>query len=557
MPLRHRLLILTMLATVLAPDGRAQASGTATRKPATATRPAATGTSSPSTRSGTAAGSATGRSTTRAGSSTAKPAVASAAKRPAPRATSGATRVAIKAAAPASRDGLQDYLNELMRTATNAGHWGVMVVSLSRGDTLYAYNADELLLPASTMKLYTSAIALERYGPAHQFRTEVLRDGALLESGTVRGNLVLKGAGDPSFAPRYADWNRGARPLDSLADLVARAGVRRVTGDIVGDASAFDGERVPAGWRTRYLQASYAARVSALSFNENLAHITVRPSTRGAVVAFAQPVSGLTLRSTVTVRPNSRSASIRVWQDTLTQQFKVSGWIGSRSAVRTYQVVVEQPERYVAAAFRAALEARGIVVDGDVRVGAATPGAQRITAWASPTLGQLVTKMNGESNNHFAELLFRNAARAGGAVGSAQIANESLRTFLSDRVGVDPAAVYAADGSGLSTLDRVTPRSMVLLLAYSAKAPWGDVLRASLPVAGRTETLRGRMRYTAAQGNLRAKTGTTGEVTSLGGFVRARNGEELAFSFLYNGRELWRARAAIDAMGVTLANFSR
>src|SRR5690606_8969157 len=125
------------------------------------------------------------------------------------------------------------------------------------------------------------------------------------------------------------------------------------------------------------------------------------------------------------------------------------------------------------------------------------------------------------------------------------------------RVGVSPDAVYAADGSGLSTLDRVTPRAMVKLLAYANAAPWGSILRESLPVAGRTETLRTRMRRTAAQGNLRAKTGTTNEVTSLGGYVTAENGEKLAFSFIYNGRDLWRAREAIDAMGATLAAFSR
>ena len=548
--------ILSLLFAALlsaAPAGGLAQTPTGTKAPTKAPTKAAT--KAPST--APARTSTTSTATTR--SSTARPTVAAAAKRPAPRATSrsATARATLRAATPTSTPDLREHLASLVREAARSGQWGVMVVSLTRGDTLYAHNADELLLPASTMKLYTSAIALERFGPAHQFRTEVLRSGAVGEGGVVRGDLILKGNGDPSLVPRYVEWNRGAKPLDSLADLVARAGITRVTGDIIGDASAFDGERVPAGWRTRYLQASYAARVSALSYNENLAHITVRPSTRGAQVAFAQPVSGLSLRSTVTIRPNSRSASIRVWQDTLTQQFKVSGWIGARSVVRTYQVVVEQPEQYVAAAFRAALEARGVTVEGRVRGGEAAAGATRVTAWASPPLAQLVAKMNGESNNHFAELLFRNAARVGGAVGSAHIANESLRTFMTDRVGAGAGAVYAADGSGLSTLDRVTPRSMVMLLGYSAQAPWAQVLQASLPVAGRTETLRSRMRYTAAQGNLRAKTGTTGEVTSLGGYVTAKNGEKLAFSFIYNGRELWRARAAIDAMGVTLANFSR
>jgi D-alanyl-D-alanine carboxypeptidase/D-alanyl-D-alanine-endopeptidase (penicillin-binding protein 4) len=103
----------------------------------------------------------------------------------------------------------------------------------------------------------------------------------------------------------------------------------------------------------------------------------------------------------------------------------------------------------------------------------------------------------------------------------------------------------------------VTPRSLVSVLDYSARASWASVFTASLPVAGQTETLKGRMRGAPASGNLRAKTGTTAEVTSLGGYVTAANGEELAFAFMYNGRDRTRAREAIDAMGSTLAAFTR
>jgi D-alanyl-D-alanine carboxypeptidase/D-alanyl-D-alanine-endopeptidase (penicillin-binding protein 4) len=142
-------------------------------------------------------------------------------------------------------------------------------------------------------------------------------------------------------------------------------------------------------------------------------------------------------------------------------------------------------------------------------------------------------------------------------VGSAENANTLLRRFLWEKAGVQPTDVYAADGSGLSTADRVTPRAMVQLLAYAAKAPWHDVLEQSLPVAGRTETLRRRMKYTPAMGNLHAKTGTTNDVASLGGYVTSRDGEQLAFSFIYNGHDRWRAKEAMDAMGATLASYQR
>jgi D-alanyl-D-alanine carboxypeptidase/D-alanyl-D-alanine-endopeptidase (penicillin-binding protein 4) len=182
-----------------------------------------------------------------------------------------------------------------------------------------------------------------------------------------------------------------------------------------------------------------------------------------------------------------------------------------------------------------------------------------VTTISSPPLAELAAIMNRESINHYAELIFRNVARESNpsGIGSATMANAMLRDFLMMRVGSSPADVFAADGSGLSTLDRVTARSLVHLLSYAHRAPWSREFHESLPVAGREETLRLRMRQTPAQGNLHAKTGTTNEVVALSGYVSARDGEVLAFAFLYNGRDRWNARATIDAMGATLAGFAR
>ena len=167
--------------------------------------------------------------------------------------------------------------------------------------------------------------------------------------------------------------------------------------------------------------------------------------------------------------------------------------------------------------------------------------------------------MNRESNNHYAEQIFRSAARGPtrNEPGTAEHAYAQLRAFGESALGVAPGDLMATDGSGLSVLDRVTPRSLVQLMDYAHGAPWGGVFHASLPVAGESETLKSRMRGTAAQGNLHAKTGTTNEVIALSGYVTAENGELLAFAFLYNGTDRWNARETIDAMGPTLAAFSR
>ena len=436
------------------------------------------------------------------------------------------------------------------------GTWGAMVVSLSRGDTLFALAPGARVMPASTMKLFTSALALEVLGPQHRFQTEVLRDGVLAADGTLRGNLVLRGDGDPSMSPRMLGGGPG-EAMQRLAREVAAAGVKRVTGDVIADGSAFDDGRIPDGWRKRYLGASYAARVSALSLNENLVWIVVTPGPKGAIVSTDPVTAGLPIESDVRVVAG-RGGRISAWRRP-DGSIKVKGTIGAKASERRWSLVVEDPALFAAGSLHAQLEALGINVAGKVRSGRGSPVAPRIAMLPSPPLKDIVAQMNGESINLFAELLFRSSARgpARVSVGNAITANNALERFLSGKVGVDSGVVRASDGSGLSTLDRVTARSLVKLLAYGHKATWSPEYHASLPVAGESETLRHRMRFTPAQGNLHAKTGTTNDIISLAGYVTAQNGELLAFAMVYNGRDRWRAKDRIDRVGATLAAFTR
>ena len=433
-----------------------------------------------------------------------------------------------------------------------------MIVSLTRGDTLYSTNAGSLMLPASTMKLFTAALAFDTFGPEHQFTTSVLRDGVLGTDGTLAGKLILRGGGDPGLSTRYFKAPAEG-PMASLARMVAASGIRRVTGDLIADASAFDSKRVPDGWLARYLESGYAARVSALSMNENLATVVITPQPNGSATVVLDPPS-----STVPVINNMRTLagskaarlSIRRLPD---GRIDVRGWIGAKAGSRSYLVVIDDPAPWVAGALRSALAAQGVTVSGQVRTGSASPNAVSVASLSSPPLARLAAAMNRESINHFAELLFRDVAQVASPdrVGSAEFGNTVLRKFMTEKVGAGTSDVTASDGSGLSTLDRVTARSLVQLLSYSHRASWSADFHASLPVAGESELLRHRMRYTPAQGNLHAKTGTTNDVIGLAGYVTARDGEVLAFAFLYNGRDRWNAKDAIDVSGATLAGFAR
>jgi serine-type D-Ala-D-Ala carboxypeptidase/endopeptidase (penicillin-binding protein 4) len=464
--------------------------------------------------------------------------------------------------APHGGDSLADDLAAFLHAKVRSGDWGAMVVSLTRGDTLFAYGAGKSLLPASTMKLFTSALALERLGPSYHFSTDIYRTGSLGADGTLHGDLVIRGGGDPALSSRFIPGDPNA-PMRALARQVLTAGVRRLDGDVIGDPGAFETKDVPDGWLTRYLQASYASRVSALSLNENLLHVVIAPGKDGGPgVVTLQPrtMAYAVLNSTYTVA-GSRSAKLTVGR-TGTGAIAVRGSIGDHAEPHVYVVVVDDPANFVTGAFASALTDVGIDVAGRIRVGPTPADAVRLTSLESPALAELTDVMNRESINHFAELIFRNVARQGDpeGVGSAVMGNALLRDFLLLRVGASPDDVFAADGSGLSTLDRVTARSEVQLLSYAHHASWSREFHESLPVAGaraKDETLRLRMRSTPAQGNLHAKTGSTNDVVALSGYVSAKDGEMLAFSFLYNGKDRANARATIDAMGATLASFSR
>jgi D-alanyl-D-alanine carboxypeptidase/D-alanyl-D-alanine-endopeptidase (penicillin-binding protein 4) len=439
---------------------------------------------------------------------------------------------------------------------TRSGEWGVMVTSVTRGDTLFARNAGAELRPASTMKLFTTGLAFNRFGPEYQFSTDVLRDGPVSSDGTLHGNLILRGDGDPSLSGRFMDGGPNA-PMTALAQRVVAAGIKSVTGDVIGDATAFDDSLIPDGWLTRYLGASYAARVSGLSLNENVVWVAVSPGAGSHAEVALEPMTTTLAVVNKARTVAGRGSSLRMSKrsdGTIT----VTGSIGRSSPTRRYSYIVDKPAMFAAGALRAALQAAGVRIIGSTRLAPTPAAAVKVASLQSTTLARMVSAMNRESINHYAELLFRDGARGPQHIAQGTVANgnSAMNQFLT-RVGADPSAVYNADGSGLSINDRVTARSMVQLLDYAHHASWGPEFHASLPVAGESGTQSKRMKGSPAQGNLHAKTGTTNDVIALAGYVTATDGEVLAFSFLYNGTDRWTAKSTIDVMGETLASFGR
>jgi D-alanyl-D-alanine carboxypeptidase/D-alanyl-D-alanine-endopeptidase (penicillin-binding protein 4) len=357
-----------------------------------------------------------------------------------------------------------------------AAHSAAMALDLTTGAVVFGRNATLSLVPASNEKLPITYAALETLGPDYQIATDVLGQGALVGT-TWRGSLVLQGHGDPTL--NDAGLNR-------LARQVRAAGIRRVTGSVLGDESYFDSRRTAPGWKPSFY------------------------------IAQSEPLSALTVDRT---------------------------WFHTHHS--------SAPAAAAAALFKDALRGQGISVTGPAVRGTASPDAEALAEVLSPQLAQIVRFMDRESDNFTAELLLKQIGAANGTVGTTAAGAAQVRAALA-AAGVPLAEVRIVDGSGLSSLDRLTARAIVGIL----QAAWEDPaikpsFVSALAVAGRTGTLKDRLRRPPARGVVLAKTGTTSIASALSGFVRDR----YVFSVLQNGRPVsytW-ARRAQDRFATVLA----
>jgi D-alanyl-D-alanine carboxypeptidase/D-alanyl-D-alanine-endopeptidase (penicillin-binding protein 4) len=441
--------------------------------------------------------------------------------------------------------------------------WGVVVTSLANDVTLYALNPRRLLVPASTMKIVTLAAAAERLRWDFSYETRLAGVGAL-GAGVLDGDLVVVGTGDPSIE----DWDGAAsRLFQSWGEQLKAAGVRMVTGRVIGDDNAFDDEPLGAGWAWDDLSASYATGVGALQFNENTAQIGVTAgSTVGepASVTIAPQGTSLVVRnqlktSAADVPP---SIAVRRLPGSTTLEVRGSVPVGTARAVRN--ISVDNPTLYFVAALRDALIADGIDIRGpavDIDEIADPPSLDRGTVLVihrSPPLSTLAETMIKLSQNLYAETLLKSLGAAAGA-GTAE-AGRSEAVSVVREWGVTPADLVIADGSGLSRYNLATPAAIVTILTHvdrdeRLRAPF----EAALPVAGRDGTLAQRMRGTAAEGNARAKTGSFSNVRALSGYVHTADDEPLVFSIIANnfGTTADVVEQTMDSIVVRLANFRR
>lgn len=457
---------------------------------------------------------------------------------------------------PASIVTLRSELQEMVQASLSGGaRLSIVVASVDRGDTLYSLSPDLPLAPASNMKIFSTAAALHYLGPDFRFTTPLLMDGQVLE-GTLHGDLVLRGSGDPSISGRMLE--DALAPFDAMAARLEEMGIRRITGDVVGDDGWFDREWLAPAWEEDDRMSWYAAPVGALMFAENMVRVRVAPGARIGDPARLETVPatrGLAMRNEVVTVARGLG---RVRFEHAPDGIVVRGTIPMSGAVVERRMPVVDPANYAAAALLAAIEARGIVVDGGIRTEGVGPRPLQVVAeHVSPPLAELAQVTNHVSHNLFAEALLKTVGRAVSGEGSFRAGGVAVSEILRREMPVDVGAVRVVDGSGLSRPNRASARATVLLLDHLWRSEVADAFVGSLPVAGSAQGLR-RMYDSPAAGNLRAKTGTIRGVSALSGYVTGASGERLVFSIISNGHAAsWRAKALEDRIATRLAAFTR
>ena len=450
-------------------------------------------------------------------------------------------------ASPAPGD-LTSKLDSLLAGFNPHAVVGVLVRSLDRDATLYERNSRLSFNPASNQKLLTSAGALAMLGSDYRFRTEVLALGLRHGQDTLRGDLVLRGGGDPSLEPG---------DLADLADAVRSSGIRTVTGRLRADDFRYDDRRLGAGWSSGGETYYYSAQISALSVGRNVVRIDLFPHSRpgGKLTILQHPVADyLEIDSRLSTGPAKSVASISIRRDRARNRVVLEGSLPSGSGRVRRLVTMEEPQRHAAALFRDALTQREVTVQGPIEWRRTPLAARVIGVHESPPLAEIIALMNKPSDNLMAEMLLKEIGVKQRGKGSARAGAAALAEWLAG-VGVDLGGARINDGSGLSRLDLLTPRAVCQLLQYADTQAWGAAFRDSLPIAGVDGTLRRRMKGTKAEGNVRAKTGTLSHVSALSGYLRSASGERLIFSVMTNNLpdRTTPAKRLEDAIAVALA----
>ena len=466
---------------------------------------------------------------------------------------------------PGTHPALRNSLATILETPdARQALWAVLVKSLASDDVLFAREADRLMMPASTMKLITLAVAAERLGWDYRYETQLLPAGPVVD-GVLRGDLIVRGSGDPTINTNASD----DRPVfESWADTLREAGITAIDGRVIGDDNRVEDATPGYGWSWDDLPYGFATPVGALQHHDNIARLTIRPGSMAGedtLIELDPRASGVRIVNRVVTTWPGGDTEIE-----LTRRrdgaLEIRGWISARASPAYLTASVENPTLFFVRALKETLQRLGTTVSGEAmdiddldEITTSVDGDLRVlTTHRSAPLSDIAATLMTVSQNLYAETLLRTLDEGHPertSAGGRSVVREVLESW-----GIDSSQVIVADGSGLSRYNYVTARTLVEVLQRMHADPrHAAPFLATLPVAAQSGTLKTRLTGTAAAGNLHAKTGSMSNVRALSGYVTSADGEPLVFAILANNfpGPAGPVLAVIDRLVTQLASSTR
>lgn len=393
---------------------------------------------------------------------------------------------------------------------------GIYVESLATKSFKFALKDKQPFIPASNQKILTTASAIINLTPDYRFKTQILTDG-FVKDGVLKGNLYLKGGADPSLS--YED-------LKSFADYLKQIGILKIEGDIIGDNSFFLEEGRGHGWPEKDFEYCFTAPFSALSLNENCLRLELISDKKRVSVKMYPDNEYYEIVNNLAISKKYSDYKVKVEG----RKIYLTGYIKSLSKAEV-SIPVENPSLHTTSAFYKMMKESGIKITGKYHLGKTPPNANTIITHKSQPLKEIIKKANKDSNNFYAEQIFRTLGKEilgkGDTETSATVVINTLK-----KVGIDVSNIRIYDGSGLSKFNQLTPESIAKILSYMYNTPYFFDFYQSLAVAGTDGTLKHR--FKDVKGKIYAKTGYIKGVKNLSGYILSDNGEVYVFSILVN-----------------------
>lgn len=417
--------------------------------------------------------------------------------------------------------------------------WGVKIQSMNTGEVWYSRNAEKVFMPASNQKIPTTAASIITLGEDFQFETQLTYDG-IIENKILNGNLIVFSNGDPTLSNRF--HNEPTDVFNLWAEELKNKGIKKINGNIIGDDNAFEDNHLGYGWTLSGLQAWYSAEVGALQLNENVIDIGIVP-----------PV---TIDGNIEIKPNlpssyysiineieivkTGSSSVSYNRNYGENIIKLSGRVLAGSSPLEVSPSITNPTLFYVTVLKEILEANGIEISGDAvdcddikDYNITLEDVTVLSIHKSPPLKDILKGLMKRSQNNYAETMVRLLGWHKTGYGSFREGRKVVEEVLQS-MGIEPGSYAFMDGSGLTRYNFISPDQIIKILTYMKETPYWKTWLDIQPVAGVDGTLRGRMRGTSAEGNVKAKTGTIANVRGLSGYVTTADGEEIVFSFLVN-----------------------